>query len=81
MSFTIDGDGDFELALFVAGADHDDSLEVKDSSLGEVHEGKIKFSGVKKNQRLSTDVELQVEFSGAIKVFAYKFVESEEKSK
>ena len=81
VSFTIDGEDDFELALFIAGADHDDSLAVKDSSLGVVHEGKIRFSGIKKNQRLSTDVELQSEFSGAIKAFAYKLVETEEDSK
>lgn len=77
ISFTAADEGDLEIALFISGADEDYPLFVKESSVGVVNSGRVLVSGVAQGQRLTIDAVLSEEFTGAIKIVAYKITLSE----
>lgn len=64
-------DSTCEISLYEAGADAEYEIAIKESSAGEVVNGKLKIVG-KKGQRQSFDVVLGEKFDGALKVMAHE---------
>lgn len=71
ISFTPLATGQYEVGLFEVGADSDYMVEVKQTSIGSVVNGKVTLQ-VQKGVRLSIDVTLGENFAGAIKVVTHE---------
>lgn len=71
IGFTSSRSGKVSIALFEVGADSDYPLNVKNSSVGKISNGKILLD-LAKNSRSIIDVELAEQFSGALKVVAHE---------
>jgi len=71
VAFTLSKLGNISVRLMAAGADSDYDLVVVSSNIGTINEGIIELE-VTEESRVSLDVELDQNFSGAIKVIAYE---------
>ena len=70
IAFTSDHSGELELTLQDSGADTNYRLSVVSSSLGRVKQGRIEQINVLAGDRCILEVELDREFSGAVRVIA-----------
>lgn len=71
VSFTPSTNGQIALGLMEAGADTDYPIAISTSDTGVVKDGKV-IVDVKVNSRLSLEVQLDEEFTGALKVVAHE---------
>jgi hypothetical protein len=72
IGFTPNMTGKIRIVLFEAGADVDRKLTIKESTGGTVRNGHIEKLQVVKGKRIGLDVDLEDNFSGAMKVVGYE---------
>lgn len=71
ISFTPSKTGPISVGIFEAGADSDYDVPIIASDIGSVTKGKVTLNAVK-NNRITLSVELNENFSGALKVVAHE---------
>lgn len=71
LTFTPLSDAIYEVALYESGADSEYAISILSAQVGKVVAGKVHISA-QKNQRLSLDVQLAEDFSGALKVVVHE---------
>lgn len=71
LAFTPLKDAHYEISLYETGADSEYLIDIRNSSLGKVSNGKIEIEA-KKGERITLDVEISERFEGALKVIAHE---------
>ena len=71
LSFSVDNGGDFNVAVYIAGSDEDESISILNASPGIAENGQIKFVDVTPKSRIVTDIEMSSSFQGALKAYAF----------
>lgn len=72
VAFTPTFDGKMQLSVYEAGADTDRRLTIARSSIGKVKQGVVKGIKAKQGSRATIELELGVEFLGAMKVVGHE---------